>query len=262
MNNQSSDTLFFTSNVDQSSVHCDNEPDHKSYQLDWKDAQIVLALSKTRAIRAGARELDISVSTLRTRLDRLEENCGQILFRRTRKGISRTGHGDIAFETAKRVQQAGRLTIHDQEVLVRPNTISIGCTEGIGTHWLGPRIAELKDRVGTLAIDLNLSYDFNRSNRENFDIVLGYSDEQDPDRISARIATIHMGLFASRQYLEQRGNPKNWDEILDHMYIEQEAEGVHSEIAGFILGPKNVDKITSIRTNSSVVWCCWQAFTG
>ncbi|QJB68559.1 LysR family transcriptional regulator [Parasphingorhabdus halotolerans] len=261
MANRTSNTVFREPHMDQSSVHTDHGLDHKSYQMDWKDAEIVLALCKTGAIRAAARELRLSVNTLRTRLERLEANCGQILFRRTRTGVSHTAHGWKAIEVAKRTKEFGKLVVDDQEVLVRPNVISIGCTEGLGTHWLGPRIGELKDRMGDIAIDLNLSYDYNRKNRGDFDIVLSYSDEPDLDRICARIATVHVRLFASRQYLQKNGNPQNWNEVLDHTYIEQEAQGVHSEISGFILGPKNAEKIMSIRTNSSVVHF-WSIISG
>lgn len=72
--------------------------------MDWNDLKIFLAISRNGSLGAAARQLEVSHPTVGRRLQVLEQQCGQPLFRRTSAGLVLTDMGDRILQLAEEIE--------------------------------------------------------------------------------------------------------------------------------------------------------------
>ena len=62
-------------------------------KCDWRDLQILLAVTEAGSFRAASKQCGVSLNTVRARVDRLESLAGTPLFARTMEGVAPTAEG-------------------------------------------------------------------------------------------------------------------------------------------------------------------------
>jgi DNA-binding transcriptional LysR family regulator len=219
----------------------------------WDDVRVAQSLNDVGSFRQAAERLGITVNTVRARLDRLEAAVGLRLFRRSPKGVTATPACVDLLAAVRRIRTGlDTLEIESAPPLVSPGEIRIGASEALGVLWLAPRLGDLQDRLETRSVHLSCSYDLQRDRSFEIDVEVGFKRSENPDRICARLATVHFMLFASRDYIARHGAPRTLAEITRHRFIEQVAPGVNSHIIDFLVGTGHEESFRPLRMNSGM----------
>jgi DNA-binding transcriptional LysR family regulator len=219
----------------------------------WDDLRVAVVLDEVKSFRRAAERIGVTINTVRARLDRLEGAVGLRLFRRSPKGVTATAACIELLATARRIRTGlDALDIQESPPLVEAGEIRIGASEALGVLWLAPGLSRLQDRLQPHAVHLSCSYDLQRDRSFEVDIEVSFRRSENPDRICARLATVHFMLFSSRAYLAKNGAPATLAELTQHRFIEQIAPGVNSHIIDFLVGTGHEAAFKPIRTNSGM----------
>jgi DNA-binding transcriptional LysR family regulator len=229
----------------------------------WQELGDLIEIVDSGSLRSAARRLGVSVNTVRARLARLEDAEGMSLVVRTAEGIRLTAAGQDLYQTALKMRLAriGQQDAPLDDVLIQPDRVTIACTEGVGTGWLTPRIAELRRRIPDITISLQFDYDLRRDRSREADVGLTFTPPANADLIVTKLGTLHFMLFASPAYLREHGTPETMDDLLDHQFVEQVTPGYNSNVLDLFLGSDRPRKAVTVQTNS-VVTQLWAAANG
>lgn len=221
--------------------------------LNWDDLRLFLDIAESGSLRASATRHEASINTIRARLARLEYRVGETLFHRAFDGVKPTAAGERLKAIAASLRSAAVADGIEESTYRRvPNELRIGCTEGLGSGWLTPRLLDLQDRFPETTMTLLCDNDLELDRSAELDIGIAWSRPRNPDLISARLATLHFMPFASRAYAERFGIPLTPADLLDHRFIEQASPGVKSHLLDQLVGEERPAGFLPIRTNSSL----------
>lgn len=221
--------------------------------IHWDDLHLFRTVAAASSFRQAAVKLKTSVNTVRARVTRLEQSLGTILFARSRDGISLTADGIAILEVALEMQSlSSRLQSGaGNNVVVQQGELRISCSEGLGEFWLTPKLAELQDRLPGHIVSLQNDFDQNRIHSREYDICIGFAKPIDNDTIVTKLATLHLMMFASEQYLAKFGTPTSINDASDHRFILQNAPGVHSDVIDLFIGEDAAKRLVMAKVNTS-----------
>jgi DNA-binding transcriptional LysR family regulator len=184
---------------------------------------------KEGSLLKAAAVLDKNHTTLSKHLTELEETYNVKLFVRKRKRLELTDKGNDLFKLAQ--STIPNLENGAAEILApkeQPNTLRIITTTGIIGVWLIEKVKMLIEEFPDLRIAIittNADIDFESSKAD-----VGILPRQPIKGLSHRkIRTLHTRLFASQEYLQKYGTPKNLDDLKNHKLI-----GFYSDFEGNI----------------------------
>jgi DNA-binding transcriptional LysR family regulator len=212
-----------------------------------------LAVGDGGSLRAAAKQLRVSVNTVRAHIERLERVRGAHLLKRSNAGAALTEAGTIVYQAALEMSKA-RIDNGEglEDVLVAPGRITIACTEGLGVSWLTPHISTLAMMLSPLTVDVQFDYDLQRDRSISADVGIAFRPPPNPNLVVAKLATLHFMMFAAPSYLEQYGTPESFDDLGDHVFVEQAAPGYNTSAIDLLLGADRPSSTTAIRTNSAL----------
>jgi DNA-binding transcriptional LysR family regulator len=224
-------------------------------KLRWDDLRAFSMTARHSSLRSAADAQRVSVNTVRASLARLEQQVGAVLLRRSRSGIQMTDAGLQLLEQVRQMRsfepeaQDGSA---DADVLVKPGELRIASSEALGSFWLTPKLGNLARQVPGLRVNLQLTYDVAEDRSRDHDVGLTYHLPDDPDIIVSRLATVHLMLFASPDYIAEHGVPATLDDMRDHRYIEQVSNGLNSKLIDHIFGQHRPKGFIPICSNSAI----------
>jgi DNA-binding transcriptional LysR family regulator len=221
--------------------------------LEWNDLRLIAEVAKYGSFRTSARNLKISVNTLRTRIERMEHRLGEAIVTRSFKGVSLTPAGARLRAIALSMRGAAVAEgVETSSYLKRPDELRIGTSEGLGSGWLTPRLLELQERFPNLTMTMWCDNNLEADHSQDLDIGIVWQVPRNPDLVVSKLATLHFMPFASRGYVQKFGVPQDVDDLLNHRFIEQASPGVRSELLDQLVGTDRPDGFLPIRTNSSL----------
>jgi DNA-binding transcriptional LysR family regulator len=187
--------------------------------MDWNRVPVFLKVVETGSFTAAAQLLGVPKSSASRSVSALEKELKTQLLLRTTRELKLTEAGRGFYERAKAAMAAldeARAELSEQtddaEGVVRftlPNDV-----------W---RMAELLGRFAILhpKIHVELLVTNRRLNlvEEGVDLALRAGKLEDSTLVARKIATSHLGLFASGAYLKRRPAPKTLAQLKDHDVI-------------------------------------------
>ena len=189
--------------------------------MNWDDVRLFLAVARSGQILAASRRLGINHATLGRRITALEEDLrNRLLIRRT-NGCTLTAEGEAFFHAAERMEaqmleaqaRTGRI---DAAIA---GTVRIGAPDGFGVSFLASRLGRLTRRHPELRIQLvPVPRSFSLSQREA-DIAITIDRPDQARLVSSKLTDYTLGLYASRPYLAQFGEPATVEELAGHSRI-------------------------------------------
>lgn len=217
------------------------------------DLKFFRVLGELKSFRRAAAMLNTSPQRLTRRMETLEMRAGAALFIRSNTGVALTVEGEHLFEELSDFWQSAmiaekRLTQTGKELR---GEVVVWVTEGLGTFWLTPRIAELLRDNSYMTIYLIADMAIGKPDRGECDISVSLEKPTNPDLIVKRLGYLHVMPFASPRYFEEYGRPKNLKDMLNHRFVEQVSEQVPFERIKQVLGGNPESGFASIRTNTS-----------
>ena len=172
--------------------------------MNWDDLRFFVTVARQGSVLGAAGELGVNQSTVSRRVVALEESLSVRLFERLRSGYSLTDAGHDLLKLAE-----GMAATADQiELQLLGRDTQMGGTVRVTgpDHVLGLLVHDLREFnrkhpeivlevVGSNAI-LDLS-------RRQSDVALRFTRRPSESLVGRRVATVGLGVYASRDYLER-----------------------------------------------------------
>jgi DNA-binding transcriptional LysR family regulator len=192
-----------------------------SNPIAWDDQRIFLAVLEEGSLSAAARRLGLSHPTVRIRIEALEAKLGTVLFTRSVNGLAPT-------ETAESLRAPARAMAMAADLFVRQasapegelaGTVRVSVPEFMGIEVVPAMLATLRLDHPAIAIELSLSNAPADLLAQEVDVAVRTIAPKQEALLARKVASIPLGLFASRDYVERRGMPASLADLAAHDVI-------------------------------------------
>ena len=182
--------------------------------------RIFLSAARKNNIAEAAIDLKLDETTVARRLRRLEEDLGQILFEKHRRGHQLTNAGTQLLEKCEEVELQtgsifGRKIDNDRNI---KGTIRLSAAEGFGANILTKTISKFHKLYPDIEIDLVSGSGFLSLSRREADIAIGLSKPKSKLIISKPLLEYELGLYCSKNY-EKADSIKDKNDLENHTLI-------------------------------------------
>ena len=188
---------------------------------DWEAAHIFLEVARCGSFRAAAQKLQQSVNALRRRLDAFERELGVPLLIRHVNGVRLTAEGSKIYAAALQMEGASFDLLHARSLSDKQveGEVRLSISEGLGTGWLLPHLAEFQRANPKLALNLICGQKRADLHRLEADLSVQLERPKEPDLKIVKLGRLHMMFFASRSYLDTHGHPTSLSEFAKHHLV-------------------------------------------
>ncbi len=174
--------------------------------MDWDKLRIFHAVADAGSLTAAGDTLHLSQSAVSRQIRALEDSLNTTLFHRHARGLILTEQGELLFDATKSMNKrleaaAARIRDSEEEVF---GELKVTTTIGFGTLWLAPRLVKLYERYPDLKIDLMLEERVLDLPMREADVAIRMKEPSQADLIRKRLMSVHMRLYASRDYLADK----------------------------------------------------------
>jgi len=189
--------------------------------FNWDNLRFFLALVRAGNPNAAARLLHVDHNTVRRRVTALESELGARLFDRVDDRYALTDEGEEMLSVAESMEGHAvhaQSKIGGRDIAIG-GTVRIGVPDGLGTLFIAPRLAKLRQIHPQLRIELVVtSRNFDLSRREaDMAIMIG---EHESKRItSTPLTEVTMRLYASSSYLARYEKIKKIEDLAHHDFV-------------------------------------------
>lgn len=191
--------------------------------LDWDDLRFFLALARHGNLSSAAKVLRVSQSTVGRRLNSLEATLAVRLLNRTPEGYVPTLAGEEVRRKAESLEAEAIALERDvtgRDTRLR-GLVRVTCAETIAAHLLAPTFASLHAQHPDIMIELIPNpRELSLAMREA-DISVRMRQPEQHDLVVRRIGGIAFGLYATANYITERGELNFEDGCPDHHLITQ-----------------------------------------
>jgi len=187
--------------------------------FNWDDVRYFLTLQRVGTLAAAGAALTLDPTTVGRRLVKLEEELGARLFDRTPSGYVLTDAGHRLLPRAERIEREALGVEHDVagEDQKLEGVVRLTATEMLATRFIAPQLRRFRERYPEIQLELHCTnLDVNLARREA-DIALRLARPTQEDLIIKRLSFIHLGLYASLDYVDRFGLPK--ESLAGHQLI-------------------------------------------
>jgi DNA-binding transcriptional LysR family regulator len=213
--------------------------------MDLQELRAFIAVVETGSLLAAARSLDVSRTTHRRQVASLEARAGVPLLESARHGVTPTEAGQVLARHGRAMmQEVSALIASIREVGHAPSgTLQIVFPVGLPPHILAPLFVAAQRVYPKLHFHCRFSDDPLSEPLTNIDIAVHFSEDAPKGAwISHVILRARELLLASRAYLEQRGTPRNIEDLRRHALLAWQAPGEDARLWRTLKGmPFTVD---------------------
>lgn len=199
--------------------HC--EGPYGNPKMDWDKLRIFHTVAEAGSFTHAGDRLNLSQSAVSRQISALEDVLGVLLFHRHARGLILTEQGEVLHHTAKEVFSKLALTqaFLSENREKAAGKITVTTTTGLGLSWLAPRLHRFMEQHPNVEVCLLLEdSDLDLSMREA-DVAIRLHPPTQPDLIQRHLASFHMPIYASQEYLEKYGTPKTLEDLAHHKLI-------------------------------------------
>ncbi|HEY3496905.1 MAG TPA: LysR family transcriptional regulator [Polyangiaceae bacterium] len=178
-------------------------------KLNWDDLRVALALARAGSVRAAARALHVSHSTVLRRLQELESAAGVRLFERTPEKFALTNAGQDVFDTARELEEVvlaleRRVEGRDQRL---SGPIRVTLPDPLLPSLL-PVFKRFAEAYPEIDMTLAVGVEYLDLAQREADVALRIAAEPPVDLVGRRVASVACAIYGSRRYLEGRSTRK------------------------------------------------------
>src|SRR5229473_2470219 len=181
----------------------------------WENVHAFLQVIEHGSFRSAALKLGLPINRLRHRVAKLEQQLGVTLMTRHVDGVRAS-------------------------------------TEGLGTFWLAPRLAEFRRTHPNLLVDLRCAMRPVDMLRLEADAGVQLVRPGEADLKVVKLGRLHVMPYAAASYVETYGVPDSVEALSRHRLVFQVAEQTAArEFHASVLGDRPQAGLVCVRTNSS-----------
>ncbi len=177
-------------------------------------SRVVDAGSFTRA----AKELELPISSVSRGVSSLERSLGTRLLQRTTRKLHLTDAGKRFYENAHVAlaaleQATSSVSSTSDEASGR---VRLTVPSDAGDPFLARIFAEFRQAHPGVELQVNFTNRYVDLVEEGFDLALRAGRLADSSLVGSKIVDSELALFAAPSYLERRGTPRVWDDLVEH----------------------------------------------
>ena len=174
------------------------------HNINWDDLRILLAVSDTGSQSAAADHLEINQTTISRRLRQLEQNYGQPLLQRQRKGYVFTDEANLLIEQARKMEahmlEIARAQANDRRSELKGQVV-VSSTDMVLRYMIAPVLSEFRQRYPGIELVLLSNDEVVSLSHMEADIALRYIRSEQLDIVQRKLITFKYSYFASPAYL-------------------------------------------------------------
>ena len=195
--------------------------DEAPNSFDWSQARAFLATAEEGSFSAAARRLKLTQPTLGRQVAALEKDLGVLLFERVGKALNLTEAGRDMLEHVRTMGAAAdRMSLiakgRSQAI---EGQIRITASDMMSAHVLPPILKQLRQQAPKLYIDVIAANDIRDLMRREADIAIRHVRPDQPDLIARLVCEETAHFYATREYLDTRGRPRDLAQMAQHDFI-------------------------------------------
>lgn len=190
-------------------------------RLNWNNLRVFLTLARAGNLSQAGRLLGVDHATVSRRLAALEHELGTPLFERDHAGFRLNAQGRAIVMHVESVE-ASILAATEQLESGGPSpsgTVRIATMEGIASLYLSEQFTRMREARPGIVIELVTSPRDVRVSQREVDIFLGFYEPFGDNLDIAKIGQFSCHLYASPQYLADRGTPGTVEALRDHVFV-------------------------------------------
>jgi len=169
----------------------------------------------------AADQLNLSKGAVSKQLAKLETHLGGRLLHRTTRRLTPTEVGIAFYERAKQILES----VEEAECVVTgltaepSGTLKINAPMSFGFLHMGELLAKYQKKYPKVNIDITLHDRQIDLIEEGYDLALRIATLKDSSLIARKIASCHLVMCASPEYLEKQGEPQNPSDLKNHQCL-------------------------------------------
>ncbi|WP_085665699.1 LysR family transcriptional regulator [Pseudomonas sp. B5(2017)] len=186
--------------------------------MNWDDIRIFLAVQRAGTLRGAAQHLTIDQTTVSRRLAGLEQALGSRLFLRSTGGLVLTDTGQQVVRMAEGME---RMAVSFERRGEGTDThasgeVRVTTTDALAVDFVVPAIERLRASHPEVRVILTTTTRLLDLGRREADVAVRTLRPEQPDLIVRQLARWDVGLYATRSYLEQHGEPRLGEAFAGH----------------------------------------------
>ena len=223
-------------------------------QPSWENVHAFLQVIEHGSFRSAALKLGLPINRLRQRVARLERQLGVTLLTRHVDGVRATAEGEQVLAAARNMETAYFGLIRAKEIAhpASGGEVKLSITEGLGTFWLAPRLAEFRSSHPNLLVDLRCTAAPADMLRLEADVAVQLTRPAETNLALRRLGRLHVIPYAAASYVETYGAPRSVAELSDHRLVFHSSEETAArELHASVVGDRPPAAVVCVRSNSS-----------
>ncbi len=227
-------------------------------ELSWEDVRIFGTLLKTKSLAAAARALSVDRSTMSRRVTLLEQALGTRLFLRTREGLKPSAAAERIRPHVEKIESEIR-GLKDAAAGTAESlsgTVRVATTEALGTFLVQRGLLDIQKRHPGIEIVLdggNRPVDLSRGEA---DIALRLYPVTEAALKARSVARLEFGLYASADYIAERGRPRKDEGLQGHALLVPGGELKNLPEAKWLLSHSEAKVIFRSTSMLAIVAAC------
>ena len=189
--------------------------------MDWDKLKIFYTVAEASSFTKAATILNLSQSAISRQIQSLEQDLKIQLFERHARGLVLTDNGEYLFKSAHEVISKLKdveSTLSSQKDKLSGKLI-VTTVVSFGTTWLTPRIKEFMDLHPEIEVELIFDdRELDLSTREA-DVAIRMRRPKQLNLIQKKFVDFNYHIYASNEYLEKNGYPKNVKDLDKHKFV-------------------------------------------
>jgi DNA-binding transcriptional LysR family regulator len=190
--------------------------------MDWDRLRVFHIVAQAGSLTEAGHALNVSQSAVSRQVSNLEANLGVSLFNRHARGLVLTEQGEHLFKITKliftQINSIGTIISESRDGL--SGTLRLATTIGIGSVWLASRLRKLNQSYPKLKLSIHLTDDDIDFTMREADVSINYRQALPTDDVvQNELVAIRMGVYASKEYIQNFGIPKKPEDLDQHRLV-------------------------------------------
>ncbi len=189
--------------------------------MDWDKLKSFYEVAVLKSISKASAKLNISQSALSRQIQDLEYNLKTPLFIRHQKGVRLTEQGDNLFNTVSQINFS--ISEFEKKLMYKKTKpagkLTISTTVGFGSTWLTHRINKFTNQFPDIDVSLLMSDEEVDLSSRAADVAVRVKKPTQANLIFKRFVNFHNHIYASSDYLQKFGIPRNVNDLDKHSLI-------------------------------------------
>ena len=189
--------------------------------MDWNKLKAFYEVAINKSISKASNKLNISQSAISRQIQDLEFDLNTALFTRHQKGVRLTEQGENLFDTVNSINFS--VSNFEQKLLDKKTKpagrLTISTTIGFGSTWLTPRINKFTNQYPQMEVSLLMSDEEMELSNRSADVAVRVKKPTQANLIFKKFVNFHNHIYASSEYLQENGIPRNANDLDRHDLI-------------------------------------------